>query len=235
MYVMSGEISVTIDGITSTLIKDDLSISFPNALHSLHTSSDSSVLLIIFDSVLADTYTNDLENKKPMHPFLTSNQIHKDLKYCIQALINMDKVLPNYNLIKGYLLIMLSRILERLELVDGSHNDLNLVHRVLLYVDEHYTGPISLDSMARQLNASKFYLSRIFNSKLGTTFNLYVNDKRIKLAEYLLKNSELSVTEISYQSGFDSTRTFYRAFSNNHEITPSEYRKLNKVLIKESI
>jgi len=170
---------------------------------------------------------NEFEQTLPIDPFLTSNQVHKDLEYCLHALNNTNDVTQNINLVKGFLLIILSRILEHLELVEGSYNDLNLIHHVLQYVDIHYTQSITLDSMAKELNASRYYLSRIFNNKLGTSFNLYVNNKRITLADHLLINTDLSITQICYQSGFDSTRTFYRAFSNKHRITPSEYRKLH--------
>ncbi len=231
MYVLSGEITVTINNETKELFPGDIAVSFPNTIHSLKTPGDSRILLMIFDSYLADIPSVNPLKKKPLSAFIAADRLHKDIPYCMNALLNIPKPYEagsDSSLVKGYLTVILCRLLENLELTQGQADDLNLVHQVLVYIDEHFTDPLTLEQIAGKLNTSKYYLSRIFHNQFHTSFNLYLNNQRIRMAKYLLSSTDLSVTEISFQSGFESMRTFYRAFNGICNITPVRYRKLNQ-------
>lgn len=224
IYVLHGNVQVTINDVTLDLLPGDISIAFPNTIHSISTADRSDILLIIFDSYLVEDYSSRLMNYKPTFPFMRSENQHQDISYCIQNLMKINMLSINYTLLKSYLTIILCHLLDKLELAEMRHDDIDLVQQVLEYIDNHYTETITLDSMATNLNASKFYLSRIFSNKLKTTFNQYLNNRRVQLARHLLISTELSITEISYQAGFDSTRTFYRVFKDQSGVTPKEYR-----------
>lgn len=228
VYVLSGSIQVTVNDITKDLSVGDLSISYPNTIHSLTTCESSRILLIIFDTHLVDNDFDNYFDFLPTNPFILSENLHKDVIYCLSSLIDMNKSELDYTLIKGYLTVILCHLIKQLDLVEVMHDHLNLVQQALVYIDNHYTEPITLDILAKDLKASKFYISRIFNNKLHTTFNSYINNKRIQFAKHLLITTKLSITDISFQSGFDSARTFYRAFNENCGYTPREYRNNNQ-------
>ena len=62
------------------------------------------------------------------------------------------------------------------------------------------------------------------NNRLNMGFNDYINSIRVSNACKYLKKTELSITEISDVVGFNTMRTFNRAFQKQLGVTPSEYR-----------
>ena len=60
------------------------------------------------------------------------------------------------------------------------------------------------------------------------TFYQYLQQMRINHAKSLLSNPELSVTDISYQTGFTSCTAFTRAFKKSTGYPPSQFRTLNE-------
>lgn len=231
IYVLSGNITVTIHEESRDLLPGDIAVSFPGTIHSIKTSESSRNILLIFDPYLVDLSSLNIIGKKPVIPFLLKDTLPEDISYCMNHLLEITKPYDSALgtvLIKGYLTILIARLLESLTLKEIHGDDLNLVHQVLVYIDDHFTESLTLEQVAKKLNTSKFYLSRIFNHQLNTPFNQYLNNQRIQLAQYLLADTDLSVTEISFQSGFESTRTFYRAFKEICRMTPTKYRKLNQ-------
>jgi AraC-like DNA-binding protein len=68
------------------------------------------------------------------------------------------------------------------------------------------------------------YFSRYFHSKVGISFSRWLNALRIGKAIELLANTDLTITEISQQTGFNDLRTFERAFKKVAGTPPREYR-----------
>lgn len=79
--------------------------------------------------------------------------------------------------------------------------------------------------MAQDLCVSKYAISRVFSGTFHNNFNQYVNDARIRYACSRLENARDSIIEICLDSGFESQRTFNRAFKERYRMSPSEYRK----------
>lgn len=99
---------------------------------------------------------------------------------------------------------------------------------VLDFIDLNYTEDLSLDALADMVGFSKYHFSRLFTEYTGHSFCDYINLRRIKAAESLLTNDDLSITEIAMQSGFSSIATFNRLFKSFKGCSPSEFRNLNK-------
>lgn len=83
---------------------------------------------------------------------------------------------------------------------------------------------ISLTRMAKDLGYSPYSLSRVFSSTFHTNFNQYLNELRLGRAIDLLENTSETVTEIAWNSGFTSLRTFNRVFKDRFRLSPKEYR-----------
>lgn len=83
---------------------------------------------------------------------------------------------------------------------------------------------ISLEKMAFDLGVSKYVLSRMFAKTFHCNFCKYVNKIRLNYAAAYLENSDISITELCLECGFDSQRTFNRVFKEEYKITPREYR-----------
>ena len=94
------------------------------------------------------------------------------------------------------------------------------------YIHTHYTKNISLDTIAGIAGFSKFHFSRLFKQFTNMSFYDYLNKERIQVAETLLLNHKLSITEVAFQSGFSSIATFNRVFKKFKNCTPTEFRTL---------
>lgn len=73
-------------------------------------------------------------------------------------------------------------------------------NEVLDYIDSHYTEELTLDNIADFSGFSKYHFTRLFKQYTDSTFYDYLIYRRIKVAEELLANPELSITEIALQS-----------------------------------
>lgn len=103
---------------------------------------------------------------------------------------------------------------------------------LLEYIDFHYMEDLDCEEIASSIGFSKFHFSRLFKQYTGFTLRDYITYRRIKAAETLLSEPNLSITEIALQSGFTSISTFNRIFKQEKKCTPSEYRAQNQWLSK---
>lgn len=98
----------------------------------------------------------------------------------------------------------------------------------LQYVEENYQNNVTLKAASQAAGFSEYHFSRIFKEMTGQNFNNYLTSRRIKKAEKLLTNHDLSIIEIAHSSGFHSITTFNRIFKKAKGCTPMEYKKLHR-------
>jgi len=84
---------------------------------------------------------------------------------------------------------------------------------------------VSLGVVARHSGVSEGHLSRLFHHATGLTFREYVAQVRIEHAKALLLQSAKGVTEIAYESGFQSLSQFHRVFRKVFGTTPGMMRR----------
>lgn len=94
------------------------------------------------------------------------------------------------------------------------------------YINNNFMEDISLDIIANVAGFSKFHFSRLFKQFTDMSYYDYLNQRRVKEAEKLLLNPNLSITEIAMRSGFSSISTFNRVFKSFKECTPTEFKNL---------
>lgn len=96
------------------------------------------------------------------------------------------------------------------------------------YIEENYTGDLSLNQIARHVNLHPTYVQRIFHLHTGRTVMSYVNDMRLDKACLLLENTSLPVAEIAGLCGFNSRQAFSTAFSKREFVNPRDYRSKHR-------
>jgi len=115
--------------------------------------------------------------------------------------------------------------LSCVKLVEARQKTDNVVHKLLIYVSEHFTEDITLNSVANTLGYEPHYVSRCFNSFIGIGFKQFLNNYRVDYAKNLLMDKNISITSAAYTSGFQSIRSFNRIFQETVGMTPTEFRK----------
>lgn len=93
------------------------------------------------------------------------------------------------------------------------------------YIDSHYMEPITLQSMAKELYISPYYLSHVFKEMSGYSPMQYLLRRRIGEAQTLLISTDYSIIQISEMVGYDTQSYFNLQFTKNVGISPKKYRK----------
>ena len=92
------------------------------------------------------------------------------------------------------------------------------------FLDPDFT----IEVMSNDLDISIHKLSQCLNAGMNTTFNSYVNEKRIgeiKLEIQKNKSEKLNFLNLAFSKGFNSKSTFNSTFKNVTGLTPSQYQK----------
>lgn len=226
-YSVNGTAQIQTNNESFLLPSGGFAVIFPNVLHAYQTPPDntSRFILAISPLSLSGNFTNILLKQHPKIPVLQANQVHEDVIYAMHALHKRNDSPINPAADQAFIQLILSRILPELQLeknTDVQRTD--LISRIILYLSENFTRPISLEDLSSSFGVSKYYLSRVFSKQLMTSFNQYVNSLRVNLAQNLLRSTKESILDVCYECGFDSQRTFNRVFKEQCGVTPSEYR-----------
>jgi AraC family transcriptional regulator len=97
--------------------------------------------------------------------------------------------------------------------------------RALEFIESHLDRPFTLAQLADALGMSVYYFCRQFKQAMGVAPHQYVTRRRIELAKDLLWHSQLSITDIALQVGFETPSAFSRLFRQLTGTTPKDFRK----------
>lgn len=93
------------------------------------------------------------------------------------------------------------------------------------YIDEHYKETITLEKISDYIGFSQFYFTKFFKKNTGMTFITFLNCYRLSRAKWLLTNKNLPMSDVAYEAGFQSIKTFYRLFKDDTGVSPLQYQK----------
>lgn len=93
------------------------------------------------------------------------------------------------------------------------------------YLDSHYASAITIQYVSREVALSPYHFIRLFGRAYKQTPHQYLIQRRINRAKELLRSSDLSITDICFEVGFESLGSFSTLFRKTTGLSPSEYRK----------
>ncbi len=111
--------------------------------------------------------------------------------------------------------------------VEVARSTMEKIHHLMssgLYRDSSLT----LGKLADKLNISQHHLSQIINEQTQGNYFYLLNYYRIEQAKQLLLHTDMSVTEVSYDVGFNSKSSFYTEFKNQTKCTPSQFKAASR-------
>ncbi|UUZ79882.1 helix-turn-helix domain-containing protein [Paenibacillus sp. P26] len=115
---------------------------------------------------------------------------------------------------------------EAMECVTGKKAGSPAFQKILQYIDEHFSEPLTLTEVAKRFHFNASYLSNYFAVHNKEGFNEYLNRIRIdKACESLRDNPALSIAEIGSLVGYSDHSYFTKVFRKLKGISPSLYRK----------
>lgn len=100
-----------------------------------------------------------------------------------------------------------------------------LVNAATAYLAHCLAAPPHLQELARKVGTYEKKLSQAFRKILGKTVFEYLRDERLRIAQGMLNDTTLSITDIAAETGFSTPANFATAFRKQTGITPTEYRR----------
>ena len=152
-----------------------------------------------------------------------------DVLTCMRHILQeTQSAQPGYETIcQAYMEILILRLMRSTSFaVTGaspkvSHQCAAIRH----YIDTHYKENLSLDLLADYAHVNKYYLAHIFKEEYGMSPISYLISRRIEESKYLLRETDMSLSQIARVLGFSSPSYFSQSFRRVEGTAPMEYRK----------
>ncbi|WP_417898730.1 response regulator transcription factor [Bacillus haimaensis] len=104
-----------------------------------------------------------------------------------------------------------------------------IIYTVLNHIVKHYAEDMSLKTLGHQFHINPIYLGQLFQKEVGNSFTKFLNKLRIDRAKKLLLNSYEKAGHIGKKVGYVDATYFYKQFKKFEDMTPSEWRKNNRM------
>ena len=229
ILVKDGEVEITVDGVTETARGGDLAVITPFRAHSFHTPEYCDLWIGVISPDFADDFlsVNDLRVSgtravfTPSEPLYSYALAHLPGSYEDRTSVDGDRIL--YRSIKALVFAVFeeyTRTVPQLTVHLGG----GALVECLVYLGEHYTESVSLQSVADALGYTPTYLSHCVSTLSGLNFRKLLNSLRVDHAKDLLISTDLRMIDVALESGFSGERSFFRAFSELVGTTPTSYR-----------
>ncbi|MBE6667676.1 MAG: helix-turn-helix domain-containing protein [Ruminococcaceae bacterium] len=225
--IFDGHTHITVDSAEYDALSGDAFVVFPNQIHSFTTVKRESYVLLKINPDYIPELLPLISSSLPKSAVIKGAANDRELAYLVKEISNVyhkDEPFKDA-ILRGLVLVFLSKVMRRLELSEASAVDYHAVGIIMDYCNKNYNKPLSLGILSKELHLNKYYISHVISEKLNIGFNDYINSLRVSNACKLLVKSDRTVTEISEAVGFNTMRTFNRAFMKQMSCTPSEYRQ----------
>ncbi len=231
MIVEEGETSVTINGKEHIVKEGNGILISPHVIHCMRSLTDENrISTFIFNTDFISDFKGFFESANV--PYVRFDR-DKSPEFATVQTKYLIEFAHNYSfgktVVKGMLTVLLSGIMPAytgIKFDRSSSRSFNyeICRQMLSYIDNNISQDLSLERIAKALNIVPSYVSTIFSRNFNTSLNSYINKKRISIAKGLIHNTSKSITEIAFESGFSSIRSFNRRFKESVGMTPSQFR-----------
>ena len=222
--VRQGTVTVTIDETRYRLNPGDAFAIFPLVPHSFdELTPDSRGVIAIFPPDIIPEYAGTFHGLQPECPVLRADRTGPEVRDAVERLadLEMEESLP---MCIAYLHVMLAGVLHNLTYRPVyDYSERGLGHRIINYISGHAFEEITLESASHALGISVSHLSHFFSERLHTNFRRFINAIRIEKARLLMRDPNLTLTEICDACGYTNMRTFRRAFQVEMGCLPSDH------------
>lgn len=219
--LFKGSASLSVGGRDYKMKDGDLLIVFPNTVHSYTSEENVDVGKFIFSPDTLPELRDIFNTNYPDCPIVSgSNELLSLSKEILRSFDSSSSTVK-----KAYLLLLTGKLLEKCTLESRDDFDGDTLNAILEYCQKNFRLRLKQSDIALALHISESYLSHVFSAKMEMNFCRYLNVLRTNEALRLLVERNESITEIAYECGFSSLRSFNRAFAEQIGTTPREYRK----------
>ena len=244
IYVRSGFLTVSISGESYIGKTGEAFVVSPGNLHLMGSQSGTvDYYTFLFPLKYISFRTDDMLDEKLLEPLNSGHlmicpRVKDTAKELCEQLIEiyMAKKDESESKIATQVrtkIILLQFILEMWKkgfVIENDTSGRNTVEKEMVsYIQQNFTGKISLREFGEQFHLSEKYISRYFKEHFHITLSQYVTYLRLEHAKQLLQDTDIPVTDVAMQSGYQNVSYFIRSFQKAYAVSPLKYRKNNYI------
>ena len=250
IYVYSGEIRQKINGNPVNIKGGEICILGLNAIHSIEPAgeNDIAINILMTENFFNSMFMSSISENDVISKFIIKAIYHKkeDREYLlfpssnnefIQTIMKrllcecLDKKIAFHAAINAYIILLFTECLRdyKNNMEDSNVEGLNadIISEIRNYLYRNYK-VANLKTTSQHFHFNADYLSKLIKNLTGTNFTRLLQDIRLKETCTLLKNSDFTIEEIMNRVGYNNISYFYKLFKKVFNLTPVEYRNLNK-------
>lgn len=236
LFIMKGSGICTIHNTTHQVSRGDIVLINKGCLRSFSPQSGASPTMASSLGLKHLQMTNLPEGHflpEGTYPIIKAGSTYPLMTQLLQQMKKISNGLPSplhqeacNHLAQALLLLILEQYCRCNSETKGGNQDSSytLGQHIKAYLDSHYLEELSLPQIAAGLRISPYYMSHIFKECTGCSPMQYITQLRIAEAQNLLLSTQMSVTDIAMQCGYNNSNYFQSVFSKLVGMPPGKYR-----------
>ena len=228
-YVTEGSGYLTIDGQDYTIVEQTCFLVPPHVVINykpdlLHPCS---YYFIGFNGEAVNEYLEriGLSTSSPVLSFENGHKIEQCFEYILNA-SNYPKSADLQAISGFYALIgtLCDHTEPQIPKIQTTSRQSDYIRQAIEYIETNYSRQITVEEISNHVGINRKYLTKLFNEKMNNSPKNYLIQYRINKACRLLKQSTLSIQEVSHSVGYTDALVFSKIFKKVIGICPREYR-----------
>ena len=227
--ILSGKGEHYINGRCEHIDRGMVQLIYPTDIHKIESDGSIELISVRFtEQALPPRFFNIIYGKS-IRNLYPEKKIFERICSCADAILE-ELSAPQKPFLKELLDLNFREIILLAAREAGEEDNFvqSSAERMLLYINEHFRENISLEQAAEYAGFSAPYFSAYFKNKTGKTYSEYITGLKINYACELLRDTDYSVAEICFSSGFGSISNFNSIFKKRVGIAPGTFREKNE-------
>lgn len=241
IYIISGDLNVTISGIEYQLTKDTFILVNSKIIHSTRCTTENQAFVLQVPDDYIRKYIPNIDTLIFQIQYNTKNPIEQTKLLRIKEILNNMRIVYEYkpdggmlkfnSLLFDLLYSLYHNFRLKIPKVDYNKRTKNLysLKPILEYINENYTKQITIDEIAKIAGFQPKYFCRFFKMNIGITFLEYLNELRLSYIYRDLMSTNIPIYKLLEVHGFNNYKLFRHMFYERFKNTPNNLRNLNKV------
>ena len=223
LYCIHGDGEAVIDSRSVPLKKGGLTVVNSGCLHYTRVLSGTSVVYycLIISSSMLEQFGLYVENQN-FCEFVQSEEINCRFERIVAEMKEQKSYYEG--VVKGEIGSLISLLQREFSAENKLTGKSEMVKQGIEYMKHHFRESLSLDDVAEATGFSRFYFCRQFKNSTGYTVNEYLRYLRCREAEEMLQKTEMPISEIASECGFDDVSYFTKIFKKQTGRLPSQLK-----------
>lgn len=224
--IIDGNAVQELNGTKYELSKGSISLLNPTDFHKVSNKNAEVYNIMFSEEFINNDMLQKLLSVNENLCFNLEKEEFENIYYLVSIMLKETEKYDNYShLFTKQLLDCILIIILRKCNSDFADKKTSDIKKALLYMHKHFQENISLAEVADYSGFNANYFCGLFHKTTGKTFKEYLLLLKLEHSKKLVMSSNLPITEICFESGFNSLSNFLRTFKIAYNVSPGEMRK----------